>query len=67
MKKAILGLAMFATTFAFARTWTITTSCGTTVTKNISDNATISQIKDAVSQVNLNECGVRPTSITLTI
>lgn len=67
MKKLILGCAMLATTFAFAKTWTITTSCGIVVTKNISDNATIAQIKDAVSQVNQNECGVRPTSITLTI
>lgn len=51
----------------FAAKWTISTSCGTTVTKEISDNATVDQIKAAVSQVNYNECGVRPSTITLIV
>ncbi|HFK5552508.1 TPA: hypothetical protein ACGZ9Q_000542 [Elizabethkingia anophelis] len=51
----------------FAAKWTISTSCGTTVTKEISDNATVDQIKAAVSQVNYNECGVRPSTTTLVI
>lgn len=49
----------------FAKTWTIRTSCGTTVTKEISNNATTDQIKAVVSQVNYNECGVRPSTVTL--
>ena len=49
----------------FAKTWTIRTSCVTTVTKEISNNATTDQIKAVVSQVNYNECGVRPSTVTL--
>ncbi|WP_407484389.1 hypothetical protein [Elizabethkingia meningoseptica] len=51
----------------FAATWTISTSCGTTVTKEISDSATVDQVKAVVSQVNYNECGVRPAKIVLTL
>lgn len=68
MKKLFLFSALvFGVGLSFARTWTISTSCGTTVTKNISDSATIDQIKDAVSAVNVSECGVKPSTITITV
>ncbi len=68
MKKAILLGAVFLTFGqAFAASWTITTSCGTKVTKEFADNVTVSQLEQAVSQINLNECGVRPSKVTITL
>ena len=65
-KNFIAGLVLCAIGLQ-ARTYTISTSCGTKVTKNISDSATVDQIKDAVSAVNVSECGVKPTKITITV
>ena len=67
MKKLLLGAVVLLSIGLQARTLTVTTSCGTVSNMTVSDNATLDQIKTAVEQHNLNQCGVKPTRVTITL
>ncbi len=67
MKKLFLVLIVFVSVGVNAKEWHVSTSCGVTGSINIADNASVEQIKDAVSQYNYNNCGVKPTKVTLTL
>ena len=58
MKKLVLGAVLLTSFVLQARTLTVTTTCGTVSNINVSDNATLDQIKTAVEQHNINQCGV---------
>ncbi|SIS80227.1 hypothetical protein SAMN05421786_102207 [Chryseobacterium ureilyticum] len=67
MKKLFFTGLLMVSTLSFAASWTITTTCGVVGTIQIADNASTSQVAQAVSQYNYNQCGVRPAKINLSI
>ena len=67
MKKLLFSGLLMISALSFAATWTVTTTCGVVGKIEIADNATTSQVAQAVSQYNYNQCGVRPAKINLSL
>ncbi|QZK89298.1 hypothetical protein K5V07_01835 [Flavobacterium sp. CHNK8] len=67
MKKIFLVLIVFVSVGVNAKEWNVSTTCGVTGSINIADNASVEQIRDAVSMYNFNNCGVYPKKVTITI
>lgn len=63
MIKSFLFLAFFIAAFAFAKAWTVKTSCGTTATLHTQDNIGVDQLKEYVRLVNFDECNAYPSKV----
>ncbi|GAA5093781.1 hypothetical protein GCM10023210_24770 [Chryseobacterium ginsengisoli] len=67
MKKLLLASMLLVSVVTFAKTWSVRTSCGKTVSLTTADNVGINDLKDFVRLTNYDVCGVYPSSVTVTL
>ncbi|WP_294304300.1 hypothetical protein [uncultured Chryseobacterium sp.] len=66
MKKKILFCALMGiSVMAFAKTWSVRTSCGKTVSLTTADNVGIEDLKNYVRLTNYDVCGSYPSTVTI--
>ena len=52
---------------AFAKEWTVYTTCGVRAHLSTSDNITSSELQSLVAAINYNECSTIPRVITVVL
>lgn len=67
MKRIIVASALMFSFVLEARTLNGRTTCNTMTQIERADNATLDDIKTAVSQINQAHCGVEPKRIIITL
>lgn len=67
MKKLLLVSMLLLSVATFAKTWSVRTSCGKTVTLTTADNVGIDDLKNYVRLTNYDVCGSYPSSVVVTL
>jgi hypothetical protein len=66
MKKKFLLTAIFLVSVtAFAKNWTVHTTCGATATLQTSDTITDAQLTQYVNAINYDLCGSVPKGVSI--
>lgn len=66
MKKKFLFTAMLLVSVtAFAKSWTVHTTCGATANLQTSDNVSNAQLTQYVNAINYDLCGSIPSGVSI--